>query len=137
MQRSTKCRRRRRSTIIKGKNNKKRLIVIPAKLAKEIKSYSKIIKKILFRIQKTTTQTISLRSIQYRFKKPSTLIDQEENTNIYSENLKPHDLRHSFAIHALKTNPIKLRKRIPRTQKHSNHADIHKPKRTRSNRKIQ
>ena len=33
-------------------------------------------------------------------------IDKEEKTTIYSENLKPHNLRHSFAIHALKTNEI-------------------------------
>ena len=32
--------------------------------------------------------------------------DKKENTNIFSENLKPHNLRHSFAIHALKTNEI-------------------------------
>ncbi|MBE6488860.1 MAG: hypothetical protein E7Z86_09130 [Methanosphaera stadtmanae] len=33
-------------------------------------------------------------------------MDKKENTNLYSENLKPHNLRHSFAIEALKTNEI-------------------------------
>ena len=33
-------------------------------------------------------------------------IDEAENTTLYSENLKPHNLRHSFAIEALKTNEI-------------------------------
>lgn len=46
------------------------------------------------------------RAIEYRFKNLANRIDKKEQTTVYSENLKPHNLRHSFAIHALKNNEI-------------------------------
>ena len=87
-----------------GKNTKRRTIVIPAKLARELIIYSKNNKIYVFESEKGKPR--SIRNIQYRFKKLAAKIDQEEHTTIYSENLKPHNLRHSFAIEALKTNEI-------------------------------
>lgn len=87
-----------------GKNNKRRIIVITAYLVKELKSYSKNNKIYLF--ESKNGEQRSIRNIQYRFKKLAKKIDDVEDTKIYSENLKPHNLRHSFAIEALKTNEI-------------------------------
>ena len=92
-------------TII-GKNNKRRLIVIPEKLTYELIIYSKNHKKYLFESKRQPLQAMSKRGIQHRFKKLAAKIDEAENTTLYSENLKPHNLRHSFAIEALKTNEI-------------------------------
>ena len=92
-------------TII-GKNTKRRIIVIPEQLTRELTTYSKNNKKYIFESKRQPLQQMSTRGIQHRFKKLAAKIDKAENTNIYSENLKPHNLRHSFAIHALKTNEI-------------------------------
>jgi integrase len=89
---------------IVGKNNKRRIIVINPQLVKELKSYSKNNKKYVF--ESRNFQQRSIRNIQYRFNKLARKIDEIEDTKIYSENLKPHNLRHSFAIEALKTNEI-------------------------------
>ena len=91
---------------VTGKNNKRRLIVIPTQLTKDLKKYSKNNKKYVFESKRQPLQQMSNRGIQHRFKKLATRVDEAENTNIYSENLKPHNLRHSFAIEALKTNEI-------------------------------
>lgn len=92
-------------TII-GKNTKTRTIVIPPKLTQQLKKYSKHNQKYIFESERKKGQPRSIRNIQGRFQKLATKIDKEENTNIYSENLKPHNLRHTFAIEALKTNEI-------------------------------
>ena len=92
-------------TII-GKNTKTRLIVIPGKLTRQLKRYSQDHKKYIFESSRKESQPLTSRSIQRRFQKLATRIDKEENTTIYSENLKPHNLRHSFAIQALKNNEI-------------------------------
>ena len=92
-------------TII-GKNTKRRQVVIPEKLVKELRKYSKPNKTYVFESQKQSGQPRSIRNIQYRFQKLAKRIDKEEHTSIYSENLKPHNLRHTFAIEALKNNEI-------------------------------
>ena len=92
-------------TII-GKNTKTRLIVIPGKLTKQLRKYSQNHKKYIFESNRKELEPLTSRSIQRRFQKLATRIDKEENTTIYSENLKPHNLRHSIAIEALKTNEI-------------------------------
>jgi len=91
---------------ITGKNNKQRTIVINKTLTKQLKQYSQKNKKYIFESERKPGEHISIRSIQYRFKKLAQKIDDAENMKIYSENLKPHNLRHSFAIQALKTNEI-------------------------------
>ena len=88
------------------KRNKKRVVLIPLELAKQLKEYSKNNKTYLFESKRKSGTPISIRTIQRRFNKLARKIDEKENTNIYSENLKPHNLRHSFAIRALKTNEI-------------------------------
>jgi integrase/recombinase XerD len=92
-------------TII-GKNTKTRLIVIPGKLTRQLKRYSQDHKKYIFESDRKESKPLTSRSIQRRFQKLATRIDKKENTTIYSENLKPHNLRHSFAIQALKNNEI-------------------------------
>ena len=92
-------------TII-GKNTKRRLIVIPFKLTKQLRRYSQNHKKYIFESNRKESEPLSSRLIQRRFKKLAAKIDKKENTTLYSENLKPHNLRHSFAIQALKTNEI-------------------------------
>ena len=89
-----------------GKRNKKRVFLIPSKLAKQLKQYSKNNKTYLFESRRKTDSPLSIRTIQRRFNKLAIKIDEKEKTKIYSENLKPHNLRHSFAIRALKTNEI-------------------------------
>ena len=89
-----------------GKNTKRRIVVIPAKLTRQLKKYSKNNQKYIFESKRQMGQQRSIRNIQYRFQKLAAKVDKEENTSLYSENLKPHNLRHSFAIHALKTNEI-------------------------------
>ena len=89
-----------------GKNTKRRIVVIPAKLVRELKRYSKNNKIYVFESEREQGKPRSIRNIQYRFKKLAAIIDQEEHTTIYYENLKLHNLRHSFAIEALKTNEI-------------------------------
>ena len=89
-----------------GKRNKKRVVLIPSELVKQLKEYSKNNKTYLFESKRKSGILISIRTIQRRFNKLARKIDEKENTNIYSENLKPHNLRHSFAIRALKTNEI-------------------------------
>ena len=89
-----------------GKNTKKRTIVINQTLVKELKKYSKDNELYIFESRKNKTQPMTTRNIEYRFKKLATKIDSAEHTKIYTENLKPHNLRHSFAIEALKTNEI-------------------------------
>ena len=84
------------------KRNKKRIVLIPLELAKQLKEYSKNNKTYLFESKRKSGILISIRTIQRRFNKLARKIDEKENTNIYSENLKPHNLRHSFAIRALK-----------------------------------
>ena len=88
------------------KRNKKRVVLIPLELVKQLKEYSKNNKTYLFESKRKSGTPISIRTIQRRFNKLARKIDEKENTNIYSENLKPHNLRHSFAIRALKTNEI-------------------------------
>ena len=92
-------------TII-GKNTKRRLIVIPNKLTRQLERYSKEHKKYIFESDRKESEPLTSRSIQRRFKRLAAKIDKKENTTLYSENLKPHNLRHSFAIQALKTNEI-------------------------------
>ena len=92
-------------TII-GKNTKRRLIVIPSKLTKQLRRYSQNHKKYIFESNRKELEPLTSRTIQRRFKKLAAKIDKKENTTLYSENLKPHNLRHSFAIQALKTNEI-------------------------------
>ena len=92
-------------TII-GKNTKRRQIVIPNKLTRQLKRYSKDHKKYIFESNRKELKPLTSRSIQRRLKRLAAKIDKEENTTLYSENLKPHNLRHSFAIEALKTNEI-------------------------------
>ena len=89
-----------------GKRNKKRVVLIPSELAKKLKEYSKNNKTYLFESKRKPNSPISIRTIQRRFNNLARKIDEKENTKIYSENLKPHNLRHSFAIRALKTNEI-------------------------------
>ncbi len=91
---------------IVGKNTKRRLIVISSNLTRQLRKYSKHSQTYLFESERETGKPRSIRNIQYRFQKLAQKIDQEENTTIYSENLKPHNLRHSFAIEALKNNEI-------------------------------
>lgn len=92
-------------TII-GKNTKTRTVVIHKKLTKDLVNYSKNNQKYIFESRRQPLQQMSTRGIQHRFKKLAARIDREEDTTIYSENLKPHNLRHSFAIHALENNEI-------------------------------
>jgi len=89
-----------------GKNTKRRIIVLSEKLTKQLNKYSKKHKTYIFESTRNKNKPITTRTIEIRFKKLAHRIDQEEHTNIYSENLKPHNLRHSFAIQALKTNEI-------------------------------
>lgn len=89
-----------------GKRNKKRVVLIPSELVKQLKEYSKNNKTYLFESKRKSNSPISIRTIQRRFNNLARKIDEKENTKIYSENLKPHNLRHSFAIRALKTNEI-------------------------------
>ncbi|MBE6487050.1 MAG: hypothetical protein E7Z85_09450 [Methanosphaera stadtmanae] len=89
-----------------GKRNKKRVVLIPSELAKKLKEYSKNNKTYLFESKRKPNSPISIRTIQRRFNNLARKIDEKEKTKIYSENLKPHNLRHSFAIRALKTNEI-------------------------------
>ena len=89
-----------------GKNTKRRTIVIPRKIVRELKRHAKNNKTYVFESEREKGKPRSIRNIQYRFKKLAAKIDKEEHTTIYSENLKPHNLRHSFAIEALKTNEI-------------------------------
>ena len=92
-------------TII-GKNSKRRLIVILSKLTKQLRKYSQDHKKYIFESNRKESEPLTSRLIQRWFQKLAQKIDKEENTIIYSENLKPHNLRHSFAIQALKNNGI-------------------------------
>lgn len=89
-----------------GKNTKKRYVMILLPLKTKLIKYSKENQTYIFESKRKHDKPISVRTIEYRFKKLAKRIDKEENTTIYSENLKPHNLRHSFAIHALKTNEI-------------------------------
>jgi len=89
-----------------GKNTKRRIVVIPNKLVKKLRRYSKKNHIYVFESKRQQGQPRSIRNIQYCFKKLAKRMDQEENTTIYSENLKPHNLRHTFAIEALKINEI-------------------------------
>ena len=91
---------------IVGKNSKRRLVVIPNKLAQKLRGYSKKHGKYVFESNRKPLQPLSSRSIQRRFQRLAAKIDKEENTTVYSENLKPHNLRHTFAIEALKNNEI-------------------------------
>ena len=91
---------------IVGKNTKRRLIVIPTKLTRQLRRYSQDHKKYIFESNRKESEPLSSRLIQRRFKRLAAKIDKEENTKIYSETLKPHNLRHSIAIEALKTNEI-------------------------------
>lgn len=87
---------------VTGKNNKRRLVVIPEQLNKDLKKYSKNNKKYVFESKRQPLQHMSNRGLQHRFKKLAASVDESETPNIYSENLKPHNLRHSFAIEAQK-----------------------------------
>ena len=89
-----------------GKNTKQRHVMIPLELKSKLIKYSKKNQTYIFESKRNHNKPISTRTIEYRFNKLAKKIDQEENTTLYSENLKPHNLRHSFAIHALKTNEI-------------------------------
>ena len=80
--------------------------MIHKKLTKDLVNYSKNNQKYIFESRRQPLQQMSTRGIQHRFKKLAARIDREEDTTIYSENLKPHNLRHSFAIHALENNEI-------------------------------
>ncbi|MBR3214405.1 MAG: tyrosine-type recombinase/integrase, partial [Methanosphaera sp.] len=77
-----------------------------SKLVKKLRKYSKNNSVYIFESERQEGQPKSIRNIQYRFRKLAKRIDHEEQTTIYSKNLKPHNLRHSFAIAALKTNEI-------------------------------
>lgn len=89
-----------------GKNTKQRTIFIPSSLVTQMIEYSENNKRFVFESKIKKGSSITSRTIELRFKKLAKRIDEEEMTNIYSENLKPHNLRHSFAIHALKNNEI-------------------------------
>ncbi len=89
-----------------GKNTKQRTIFIPATLVSQLLEYSQNNNRFVFESKIKKGRSLTTRTIEHRFKKLAKKIDEEEMTNIYSENLKPHNLRHSFAIHALKNNEI-------------------------------
>ncbi|MBE6486062.1 MAG: hypothetical protein E7Z85_04375 [Methanosphaera stadtmanae] len=89
-----------------GKNTKQRTIFIPASLVSQLLEYSQNNKRFVFESKMKKGRSLTTRTIEHRFKKLAIKIDEEEMTNVYSENLKPHNLRHSFAIHALKNNEI-------------------------------
>ena len=89
-----------------GKNTKQRTIFIPSMLVTQLQEYSQNNKRFVFESKIRKNKPLTTRTIENRFKKLAEKIDEEEMTTIYSENLKPHNLRHSFAIHALKNNEI-------------------------------
>lgn len=89
-----------------GKNTKQRTIFIPSTLVTQLLEYSRNNKRFVFESKMKKGRSLTTRTIEHRFKKLAQKIDEEEMTNVYSENLKPHNLRHSFAIHALKNNEI-------------------------------
>ena len=89
-----------------GKNTKKRHILIQSELKDQLLEYSKDNKIYVFESPINEYEPLNNRTIEYSFKKLAKKIDREEKTTLYSENLKPHNLRHSFAIRALKTNEI-------------------------------
>ncbi|RAP46781.1 MAG: hypothetical protein BZ135_03240 [Methanosphaera sp. rholeuAM6] len=89
-----------------GKRNKKRVVLIPSELVKELNEYSKNNDTYVFESKKKPNEPMTPRAIEYRFKNLANRIDKKEQTTVYSENLKPHNFRHSFAIHALKNNEI-------------------------------
>lgn len=95
-----------------GKNTKQRTIFIPSTLVTQLLEYSRNNKRFVFESKMKKGRSLTTRTIEHRFKKLAQKIDEEEMTNVYSENLKPHNLRHSFAIHALKNNEIKDRKSV-------------------------
>lgn len=49
---------------------------------------------------------MSPRTIQRHLKRIAYDLDEKYNTNVYSINLKPHNLRHTFVLHALQHNQI-------------------------------
>ena len=89
-----------------GKNTKQRTIFIPSTLVTQLLEYSRNNKRFVFESKMKKGRSLTTRTIEHRFKKLAEKIDEEEMTNVFSENLKPHNLRHSFAIHALKNNEI-------------------------------
>lgn len=90
-----------------GKNRKKRVIVIPSKLTKELEDYSRNnTSECVFQSRNLKTKPITPRTIQRHLKQLGQELDLKYDTDIFSINLKPHNLRHSFAIHALKSHQI-------------------------------
>lgn len=93
-------------TII-GKNTKKRVIVIPSKLTKDLQQYSKNNNsQYIFQSRNKKNTPITPRTIQRHLKQIATELDKKYNTTLYTTNLKPHNLRHSFAVYALQENQI-------------------------------
>lgn len=89
-----------------GKNRKKRLIVIPPKLTKDLQVFSKNNTLYVFQSRFKNNAPMSPRTIQRHLKRIAYDLDEKYNTNVYSINLKPHNLRHTFAVHALQHNQI-------------------------------
>lgn len=93
-------------TII-GKNTKKRVIVIPSKLTKDLREYSKDnSSQYIFQSRNKKNAPVTPRTIQRHMKRIATELDKKYNTTLYTTNLKPHNLRHSFAVYALQENQI-------------------------------
>ena len=64
-------------TII-GKNTKRRLIIIPNKLTKQLRRYSQNHKKYIFECNRKESEPLTSRTIQRRFKKLAAKIDKKE-----------------------------------------------------------
>lgn len=93
-----------------GKGNKKKTIIITAPvydaIMQYIKLFSKCEQKYVFESDKNKHQPMATRTIERHFNKIASAIDEQENNdtndaNSYTNLLKPHNLRHSYAVHSL------------------------------------